>query len=378
VKGVLGSSELLRFHGVPALLNQIGVFEVFIEGVESFTWSYGGVYEVKVNGGGLVSEDPLEPSREVSVNVNVFNIEKVVSGIAGFTGYSGQLGLFNLLGWRPLAPLLLEGDLGLSGCARIEDIVATPVELEPLHGKHVVSCSRPRLSSEKLDVKLGVFKLNVEGDVGKLGSLVFVKGGGFILAGLPGTLTLKSDGYMEITIEHPYRDYNVSLMHVLSFYKFKGDGLFRGVSAVVEGPRGSLAIASPESFELIAYRGLLELKFKGELSLALGSYIEASRLLLERSTKWDVLDIPSKPLGHVRSYRVQPILTLFKDGIARFEIMNPTMVDGVFEIKTYYPLLEARLSTLGGWIEMKASRDSITIPSPRGYYGLAEIRIGRA
>jgi len=189
---------------------------------------------------------------------------------------------------------------------------------------------------------------------------------------------MKTSGSMEVTIEHPYRDYSVSLMHILSFYKFKGDGLFRGVSAVIEGPRGSLAIASPRVFEITAHKGFITLKFNEELSLAPGGYVEASRLLIERSVRWGVHDIPSSPIGHVRSYRVQPVLTSFEGGVARFTVVNSTMADGVFEVKTYYPLLEARFSTLGGWVEMRALRDSITIPSPRGYCGVVEVKIGRA
>ena len=377
VGGILGSTRVLEFYGVPAFLNQVGVFDILVDGVEGFSWSYGGIYEVNVNGGGLVSEVPLEPSRDVPLSVSVLNVRDLVSGLVEFTGSSGQPGLFNPLGWRPLAPLILEGDTGLAGCVRLGDVAASPAGLEPLHGKHVVSCSRPPPAPYRLEVKLGVFKFHVEADVVKLGSVTLARGGGFTLAWIPGAVTMRSDGCMEITLEHPYRDYSVSLMHVLSFYRFKGSGLFRGVSAVVEGPRGSLAISSPEVFEITAQRGSLVLRFKGELSLTLGGYVEASRLLLERSIRWDLSDVPSNPLGHVRSYRVQPVLVGFKDGVARFDVSNPTMADGVFEVKTYYPLMEARFSTMDGWVEARALRDSITIPAPRGYCGSVEVKIGR-
>ncbi len=378
IRGFLGSRSLLEFYGAPALLNQMGIFDILTDGVEGFIWSYGGVYEVRVNGGGLISEVPLEPSREVPVSVSVLDVGSVVLDVAGFVGYSRHPGLFNPLGWRPLAPLIIEDDLGLSGCVKVGDVVASPIEIEPLHSKHATSCSKPPITSARLNVKLGVFRFSIEGDIGRAGSLTLVKGGGFTLAWFPGALTMRADGYMEVTIEHPYRDYNVSLMHVLSFYKFKGEGSFKGVSAVIEGPLGSLAISSPEVFEITAYKGSLLLRFKGDLSLALGGYVEASRLLIERSVKWSICDTPLNPLGHVRSYRVQPVLVGLKEGIARFSVANPTMADGVFEIKTYYPLLEARFSTLGGWVEMKALRDSITIPSPKGYCGLVNVKIGRA
>jgi len=378
VREVLGSEGLLRFYGAPALLNHMGLFDVSIDGVEGFKWDYGGVYEVVVNGGGLISEVPLEPSREVLVNVNMLDIKRVIPGLTGFTGAEEQPGILNPLGWKPIAPIILEGGLGLSGCIRVDDTTATPINLEPLHSGLAVSCSKPPVTSRRDKIELGVFSVNVDGDLVKVGLLKLVKGGGFAVAWLPGALTMKTSGSMEVTIEHPYRDYSVSLMHILSFYKFKGDGLFRGVSAVIEGPRGSLAIASPRVFEITAHKGFITLKFNEELSLAPGGYVEASRLLIERSVRWGVHDTPSSPIGHVRSYRVQPVLTSFEGGVARFTVVNSTMADGVFEVKTYYPLLEARFSTLGGWVEMRALRDSITIPSPRGYCGVVEVKIGRA
>ena len=378
VKRVLGSRDLLRFYGAPAILNHLGFFDVSIDGVDGFKWDYGGIYEVVVNGGELVSEAPLEPSREVPLNVNVLDVREIVSGLIKFIGSSGQPGIFNPLGWKPIAPLLLEGGLSLSGCIRVDDTIATPIDLEPLHSGLIASCPKPPVTPGRAKIKLGVFNVNVEGDFAKTGFLTLVKGGGYALASLPGALTMKADGSMEVTVEHPYRDYNVSLMHILSFYKFKGDGLFRGVSAVIEGPRGSLAVASPRTFEITAYKGFVTLRFEGELSLAPGGYVEASRLLIERAVRWSVHETPSSPLGHVRSYRVQPILTSFEGEVARFAVVNPTMADGVFEVKTYYPLLEARFSTLGGWVEMRVLRDSITIPSPRGYCGLVEVKIGRA
>ena len=372
----LGSSrELLRVYGVPALLNQLGVFELSISDTESFTWDFGGMYEVKVNGGGLVTEVPLEPLRELIVKVEFLDSELLASSIASFTGSESYPGILNPLGWRPLAPAFIDSDLGLPGCIETSYGPAGSLNIEPLHTSAATSCTRPSRSPGVFKARFGVFELSIEGDVGRVGFNSVVESWDLVAVGTMQAATLRSHSVSEVTISHPYRDYYVSLLHVLSFYRFNGEGSFKGLAAVIEGPRGSLAIASPQGFELTALKGLVKLRFKGELSIASGGYVEASRLLLERCIRWAAARSTPKPIGHVRSYRALPVLTLFEDGVARFNIANPTMADGSIEVKTYYPLVEARFTTLGETMEVRAARDSITLPAPRGYCGFLEVKV---
>ena len=377
LKKLPSSTDILRIYGTPALLNNMGVFEVNIEGIEGFTWDFAGLYEVKVNGGGLISETPLEPTRDLVPPIEVLDVSGIISRIARFTEPSGSPGFFNVVGWKPLTPVIVRDDMGLKGCIKMGIGSATLINLEPLHPGSVVTCVEPPRGYGDFNIDLGVFRINFKGYIARYGDLKVIENSNVSAVISPTAITMRSDTLEEVIVKHPYRDYAVSLMHILSFYKFKGRGLFRGVSAVIEGSRGSLGLASPQGFEIEASEGFVKLRFIGELTLIQGGYVEASRALIEKSIKWAIVETPRNPVGHIRSYRSTPVLTSFDEGYAKLTIVNPTMADGVVEAKMYYPVVEARFTTLNEWIEVKPVRDTITIPTPRGYYGLLEVKLNK-
>ena len=107
---------LLKYPGLQPILESLGVRELRVEGLGyGMEWVFRGVSSIRVNGGGLLSEEPLEPSTSVVAPLHPISPWKGVSGLVEnmpATGRSTGRGVYflNILGWKPLLPVFCEDD----------------------------------------------------------------------------------------------------------------------------------------------------------------------------------------------------------------------------------------------------------------------------
>ena len=181
-------------------------------------------------------------------------------------------------------------------------------------------------------------------------------------------------GEMSIKIKHEYRDYFASVLQALAFYEFfVREGVFETNAAVIKGPRGSLAISSPKGAEIVARRGELELAVRGKTLLSVGGTLESFKSVLELTVIWEPSIVPSKPVGHLRSYSSTATLVQAKDNMIAIALENPTEKDGAVELRSHHPLSKVTLSTPQDSLEMPPLRDIASFPVPRAFVGKVEV-----
>ncbi len=378
VRGKLGSLELLRVPGAPIMLYYMGLDNIDIPGAPSLTWDHMGVYEVKVNGGGLVASTPLEPLKGMVFTVKRLNLEALLERLGEYYKEVVE-GLFNPLGWRPSSPLIVEGGAGLPPCYNVGGYAVFTPNIEPLHSKSSVNCSSLTLSRGLFKIVFGPFTMELEGSSGSSGGLTVFQSGELIAAYSQGALTLLGRGPVELEFKHIYYDYSISYLGVLAFHDIsvRNGEILESNAISVRGPRGSIAIASPGGLRVEAGRGLLKISANGELSASTGGEFEAFKLLLERSVNWTIRPAPEKPVGHVRSYKAFLALSKAEEGKLVMPIINPTNSEGIAEIRLYSPVKNVKLLTTREELEMPPVRGLTTVTAPRGYCARLEIELGR-
>ncbi|MFN4045727.1 MAG: hypothetical protein ACK4H7_00095 [Acidilobaceae archaeon] len=378
VREKLGGLDLLRVPGAPIILYYMGLDDIEIPGAPRLTWDHLGVYEVKVNGGGLIASTPLEPFKSIVFTVKRLNLEALLESLREYYG-EGVEGLFNPLGWRLSSPLIVEGGSGPPPCYNVGGYSIFTPNIEPLHSKSSAKCGSLTLSRGLARIAFGPFSVELEGSSGFSGGLTVFQGRGFVAAYSQGALTLVGDGPVELEFKHVYYDYSISYLGALTFQdiRIEGNEAIESNAVSVKGPRGSIAIASPGGLRVEAEKGRLKVYSKGELSASNGGELEAFKLLLERSVDWTIGPALEKPVGHVRSYRAFPALLRAEDGKLVMSIVNPTNSEGITEIRLYSPVKSVKLVTTREELEMPPARGLATVAVPRGYCASLEIELGK-
>ncbi|MDM7275941.1 MAG: hypothetical protein P3X22_007525 [Thermoprotei archaeon] len=376
VRGKLGSLDLLRVPGAPIILYYMGLNSIEIPGAPSLTWDHLGLYEVKVNGGGLIASTPLKPLKNIVFTVKQLNLEALLESLREYYG-EGVEGLFNPLGWRLSSPLIVEGGSGPPPCYNVGGYALFTTNIEPLHSKSSARCGSLTLSRGLVKISLGPFAVELEGSSGSSGGLTVFQNSEFVAAYSQGVLTLLGD--VELEFKHVYYDYSISYLGALAFHdtRIEDNETLESNAVSVKGPRGSIAIASPWGLRVEAGRGSLRISSKEGLSASNGGELEAFKLLLERSVDWTIGPALEKPVGHVRSYRAFPALLRAEAGKLVMSIINPTNSEGIAEIRLYSPVKNAKLLTTREELEMPPARGLITIAAPRGYCARLEIELGK-
>ncbi|MEN2999664.1 MAG: hypothetical protein ABDH61_03730 [Acidilobaceae archaeon] len=360
-------------HGAPALLNHMGIEELKVEGAEPLTWEYAG-YEVKVNGGGLLSLLPAEPPRSLLVEVGELDLGQAFEeSFLEFLRDEGREGIVNPFSWTLRSPIVTERT-GYGQCYSLRSGFASLLELESLRGVAASRCLEVKGARGRQRLYLGAFWLELEGV--QMGQAFLSESRELVSVGNRSKVLLVPQGETGIRVGHGYRDYFVSVLQAVAFYEFfVTEGSFRTNAAVIRGPRGSLAISSPVGVEIIARRGEVELAFSGKTLLSAGGALESFKNLLELSVNWEPRRVPSKPLGHMRSYSSTAMLVKARENRVWIALENPTERDGAVELRSHYPLSRVTLETPRDRLEMPSAREIASFPVPRAFVGRAEVEL---
>lgn len=359
------SGDPLELYGLPALLNQRGIEELEIEGAPQLTWSYAGIYEVRVNGGGLISTIP-KPPRSFLFSVKRLNIREVVrSGAPAVLGGDVVEGFINPLGWRPRMAVLVD-EAPPGRCIAVDERIVSLPDLEPLHVGEPMRCGAVALSSDEMKMSMGPFSLSLAGRVGRAHGIAAIASERFIAAATSSGLSVVSEDLVRLMIKHPYRDFRVAHLSVLSFFdRWSSSEELSSNVVVVSGPSGSIALSSPSGISVRVGAGSMEVEGR-EIFVSLGGEQEGFKNLMEAITLWRPATVGSRPLGHARIFSSIAFLALLSADRAVFYAQNPFNSDGLVEIRIHHRLRGAAVSYGKERTDVVPARGVITAPLPRG------------
>lgn len=361
-----------RIPGIQAVMLSEGAESIEYEGLAGLDWECCGLYTIRVNGGGLRAEEPLEPTRSLKAPLGRFEpwrcpLEYPARGV-------GKV-LVNPLGWRPVAPRI-----GVRGTTCIEagGIEVGLIQLEPLATGLPSRCVRARSEGAVELLGLGPHRLEFRGRLWSYGVMRVVEGTSGLAAESRGAAALDAgDG---VSIRLGFYDYEAYLLYPLHYRLVgrvrAGDRIeVEALSIYVRGPGGGLGLSSINGLKATMAPGRIEVE-GGSLTVTLGSETIAYRALIEHAVEWRPLEAPEDGLGHVRVGPGAPVLV---DACGRemvFLLQNPSLRDGVFEARIRAPVRRIEVSSPLGSLEVPAPGGLFRVPMPRGYVGVARVTLG--
>lgn len=372
-----GRRDPLRIPGLQQVLLLAGVGEVDLPGYPGLNWTCCGIYTVKVNGGGLESEAPVEPdTRYYNDPLPGFDPWRGLEKLASQLSSEAVEAYVNPLSWNPYTPIKLGRiEEGPPGCIydQDEDVALADSAPPSLRASSATSCRRVRHGSA-VEPRLGAFKVNTKGyEAGR--GVYYVEAGecsGYILGG-----SLLAEGGCSLTIESPYYDYNVSIMYPGARYTVRvagGGAVIGPVPAAAIGLWESIAVASRNGVTIEVKPGRLTVSSQGTLRATVGGYKAAYRVFVEDLLEWRVIRSPRTGYGNARG-TASLILAGYEGDRLLFSIYNPDYEQGTVDVRLPYPGGECRVEGPLGETTIPVDGDLVRIPVPAGFLGTVAVTL---
>ena len=351
------------------------------EGIPNITWTCYGNYEVKINGGGLLAENPIPPPLDYYTNplpaitpweslspLNETLEEDVEKPV-----------IVNPLSWDPLAPVILEGGgVGPPGCVTDEANSYYWGRLDPLRAVRIVECARLRFKKTPEQVRLGHLNLAMTGESLRANNLEIVRAGDCIIARAGSALTVR--GECKLRFETDLWEYKVGILYPSCYNSIRIAGERRvigPVPALTVGLNSHVSMASRRGVKAVIEPGLVEVEVRGSLRLTLAGEAGAYRLFLEDLVNWALVEAPRRGYGNSRSSYGVIVLVGAGPGELHFSLSNPLHEAGMAEVRLPYLGEEAVLHGPYGTERLPVNMDLVRVPLPPGFHGCLSVRLSR-
>ena len=355
--------SLLQLPGIQALLRQEDLQGIEPPGgLDGFTWVCCGLYETAIGAGGLVAEEPVEPTLEPAGLLHPIEQPLPSQDLDDVVDEA----LFNFLAWRVYTPVKAPG----GSCIEYGDIVFSLVTVEPWRSTTPTDCLKPRRGGRaSIDLDAARIHANTVLEAGPL--RVYEIREGFGACGPRGCVFEASS----IEVELNAIDYLVHLLYPLHYRPVARvrpgqRAIVRALSMVLETPLGSIALSSSKGFTALLESGRVIVEPEGSLRAARGSETVAYRLLVEDAAVFKLQRAP-RSIGHARPGSAAGVLT----GIGRalsFAVANPSYRDSMFEARIRLPIDEVNVESLLDEIVIPAPDGLARIPAPRGFAAIVK------
>ncbi len=348
-------------------------------GVPSVTWTCHGDYEVRINGGGLLAENPVPPPLDYYTEPL-----PAIAPWGSLATLNDVLGedleepvIVNPLSWDPLTPVALKGSIeGPPGCVTDGANSYYWGRLDPLRAVKTAKCARLRAKKTPEPVRLGHLSLATTGESYGANNLEVARTGNCIIARAGSAITVQGD--CRLTFETSLWEYRVGILYPSCYHTIRIAGERRvigPVPALVVGLSSHVAMASRRGVKAVIEPGLVEVEVRGSLRLALAGEAGAYRLFLEDLVDWSTVRAPRRGYGNSRSSYGVIVLVGAGPGEMRFSLSNPLPEAGMAEVRLPYLGEEAVLYGPYGVEEMPVSMDLVRVPLPPGFHGCLSVRL---
>ncbi|MCE4620337.1 MAG: hypothetical protein F7C33_04860 [Desulfurococcales archaeon] len=348
-------------------------------GVPSVTWTCHGDYEIRINGGGLLAENPVPPLLDYYTEPL-----PTIAPWGSLQTLNDTLGedleepvIVNPLSWDPLAPVTLKDTVvGPPGCVTDGANSYYWGRLDPLRAVKTARCARLRAKSALEQVKLGHLSLAITGESYRANDLEVVKTGNCTIVRAGSALTVQ--GECKVTFETNLWEYNIGILYPSCYHTIRAVGKKRvigPVPALIVGLNSHVAMASRRGVRAVIEPGLVQVEVRGSLRIALAGAAGAYRLFLEDLVDWAMVKAPKRGYGNTRSSYGVIVLVGASPGEIRFSLSNPLDEAGMAEVRLPYLGEKAVLYGPYGVEEIPVSMDLVRVPLPPGFHGCLSVRL---
>ena len=355
--------SLLQLPGIQALLRQEDLRGIEPPGgLDGFTWVCCGLYEASIGAGGLVAEEPVDPTLEPAGILHPIEQPSPPEGLDDVIDEA----LFNFLAWRLYTPVKAPG----GSCIEYGGSVFSLVTVEPWGSATPTGCLKPR-RVDRSSIDLGAARMHAEATLAAGPLRVYETREGFGVCGPRGCVFEASS----LEIELKALDYRVHLLYPLHYRPVArvrpGRRVtVRTLSMVIETPLGSIALSSSRSFTALLESGGVVVEPEGSLRVAKGSEAIAYRILVEDAAVFRLHKAP-RSIGHARPGSAAGVLTSVGRGLA-FAVANSSYRDSMFEARIRLPVGEVNVESLLDEIVIPAPDGLARIPAPRGFAAIVK------
>lgn len=370
-----------RIPGFQQVLLLKEIRELMIEGLPGIDWKCCATYTVRINGGGLESEIPIEPDTGYYEEpMQEFNPWNGLERLSEWLGDEASEHYVNPLSWPIYTPLMIEGvDEGPPGCIydQDRDVVLAKEISSPLRAARIVKCKRVR-HGKRGDALVNGFKLQVKAYTITRG-VYFVELGGCYGYLHNGALYL--EGKCSLAIESPYHDHAVKILYPGTFYELRvpAEGTTLGpLPAVSIGLWKKLSLASKIGVVLHAKTGQITIDVRGSLRASMGGERIAARIFIEDLLKWRPILSPEAGFGNTRASNSAFVFAGWRDNKMIFSIYNPISYPGVVDVRLPLNGEECMINGPMGKDLIPVRGDFLRIPVSAGFLGIAEIHLSEA
>ncbi len=363
--------------GIQPLLLLSGKREIEVPDLPSLTWTCHGIYEVKVNGGGLLTKDLGEPP------LNYYNVPlplvkpwKALKSLGLWLEDEMVKGIVNPLSWDPLTPIIIDGGEGPPTCVTLGGESYYYGRLDPHRTIPVAPCTR-HFKREYGELRLGQFYLENTRKFYRKQNLAIVD-----MNDCRGILTSHSatfKGDCCIRLKTPYWEYEFLALYPSCFreYRILGELETGPLPAVVIGLTSKIAVASRSGLIIRLIPGSIEVCFKNTLRMVLAGAAGAYRVFLEDLIDWKIVEAPRNGYGNGRSSWGSLVLVGGGEGYIEYAVSNPLSQTGIAEVRLPYIGKIADIHGPYGREVLPVSKDLLRIPVPPGFHGCARVELSR-
>jgi hypothetical protein len=361
-----------RLMGISIILNLLGYKEIKSNVLPSVILTDENLLtSVKVNNGKIYSTAPERPLIRYVPSLNLRVNLKVSSSSDERKFY------FWPLNWRPM--LTIRSHMCLPGLFITEsgDYVGIP-KLKPWSTGPYEECISIASYNVIKKYKANLGPVNIEVDrVYKKDNIIFSEDLDF--RGNSEEKILSFDKVEELVMNLECYNYYIEFLHPGGWPRVtvsRGDELqVKNLSIIIRCPKGSAFIASPEGVEIKAKPGKIKILSKGKVILGEGSYLRATRSLIESITYPITLN-NEVVIGDVRGEAIAVLNYIDHSKMYAF-VWNPSEKRSIYEIRFQRPVKEVRFVDPLGEELLPLDRGLIKIPLPPAWEGCLDISLGR-
>jgi hypothetical protein len=353
--GDVYKKEILNIPSFPAIANNNGIYDINIDKDVKLTWLCCNIYQLKINGGGLLSKIPEKPINNLFFNYKIYNPNTTINN-----GY-----IINPFGFVSYAPILNE--LSYGSCYSYKD------------KKIFVRVSDPFSivkSQECLEVKRAQVKNNYY-SIGPLQFNVierFSSGKINIYETNVGTLFTNNDIALlfdhdnEVFLKIPYHDISYHILYPFKFFKFHSRKLDFKTNAFVLN--SEIGFVSNYEIEIKFESGILNINSKKPFYIVKGGILRSFNVLMEINTSFPY---GYEFINNIRSGYSSVVLRGITNKTIEFEIFNISDHNSIIEILPKTRTEKIEICSHLGCYDILDSSGIYRIPSPSGCYCKAKI-----
>ncbi|WP_292320492.1 hypothetical protein [Caldisphaera sp.] len=346
--------EILNIPSFPAIANNNGIYDVKIGANIKLTWLCCNTYQLKINGGGLLSSIPDKPIKNLVFNYKSYSPNTVIQD-----SY-----IINPLGFIPHAPILNE--LNYGNCFSYNNKKIYVRDSDPFSKVKTQECLEVKKVEGKSNYNIGSLQFNVI-DRYSLGRInIYETNIGTLFTNNDITLLFNHEN--EIIFKIPYHDISFFILYPFKFFRFHTrKSSFRTNVFVLNSEIG---FVSNYGFELEFESGQLKINSSKPFYIVKGGILKSFNTLIDINTNFSY---GYEIINHIRSGYSSVILSEINNKTIEFDIFNVSGYNSIIEILPKIRTEKMEICSHLGCYDILDSAGIYRIPSPSGCYCKAKI-----